>query len=484
MQNTISLKAPNIGSAPELAVGFVGSVASVAGLAHDDAVSLGEATDRLVRFALEHAYPEGAEGEIAVEAHLFDGGIRIDVHDWGLPLELARARASGEKHTAAELPGLDLGGLVDEVAFQALGPEGKLFTIVKHCEHDSPAVSASALMTEHDDHEQTKTADDLVVRRFEEGDEEGICRLVYRNYSNTYGADFFYLPEKLLERNLSGEVVSTVALLDGEIVGHHALLREEQGPLAETGAAVVHPDRKGLGIFNAMAAQTLEDARQEGLSAVYAQAVTIHPYSQKAAHTHGYRETALAAGRARASIRLESNELTRTGKRHAVVVAHLCFDRSPRLLFLPAAYRDQIVKTYDYAGLELEEPRNGGSSDGAITSELDAGLNVGTIQIGRWSDGDEAACTRAFHYLLAKHCDMVYADVDLERVQNVDNVVEALNREGFFYSGVMLLGRDGRDQLRLQYENTVDVEDDEIVCYSDFCGELRDYVLEDRKRVS
>src|SRR6266511_1793207 len=349
MQNTISLKAPNIGSAPELAVGFVGSVASVAGLAHDEAVSLGEATDRLVRFALEHAYPECAEGEIAVEAHLFDGGIRIDVHD------------------------------------------GKLFTIAKHCEHDSQAVSASALMTEHDDHEQTKTADDLVVRRFEEGDEEGICRLVYRNYSNTYGADFFYLPEKLLERNLSGEVVSTVALLDGDIVGHHALLREEQGPLAETGAAVVHPYRKGLGIFNAMAAQTLEDARQEGLSAVDAQAVTIHPYSQKAAHTHGYRETALAAGRARASIRLESNELTRTGKRHAVVVAHLCFDRSPRLLFLPAAYRDQIVKTYDYAGLELEEPRNGGSSDGAITSELDAGLNVGTIQIGRWSDGDEPA---------------------------------------------------------------------------------------------
>lgn len=93
MQSRISLRAPNIDQAPELAVGFVGSIAAVAGLAREDAASLGQATDRLVRFALEHAYPEGAEGEIVVEAHVFDGGIRIDVHDWGLPLELARARA-------------------------------------------------------------------------------------------------------------------------------------------------------------------------------------------------------------------------------------------------------------------------------------------------------------------------------------------------------------------------------------------------------
>ncbi len=246
MQSTISLRAPNIGPAPELAVGFVDSVCSLVGLGESDAEALRRATDGLVRFALQHAYPEGVEGDIAVEAHVFDGGIRIDVHDWGLPLELERHRTAEGSHDASafEAPDLDLEHLVDEVSFHNLGRDGKLFSIVKHCEHSSPVAAATPLLSEHDDHEQTpgRPAPDVTVRRFQQGDEEAICQLVYRNYSNTYGADFFYVPEKLLERNRNGEVASTVALVEGQIVGHLALLREDGGPTAESGAAVVHPD--------------------------------------------------------------------------------------------------------------------------------------------------------------------------------------------------------------------------------------------------
>jgi N-acetylglutamate synthase-like GNAT family acetyltransferase/anti-sigma regulatory factor (Ser/Thr protein kinase) len=485
MPGTISLRAPNVAEAPELAQSFVASVAGMAKVPWEDGRALTQAAGKLVEFALEHAYLAGTEGEIAVEAHLFDGGVRIDVHDWGLPLELERSRSAGEATNTLlpGLPGLDLGGLVDEMSFHSLGRDGKLFTIVKYCEHDSPVSTSAPLLTDHDDHEHAGTADNLVVRPFEEGDEEAICQLVYRNYERTYGADFFYVPEKLLERNRSGEVISAVAVVDGQIVGHHALLREEAGQLAETGAAVVHPDYKGLGIFNRLAVQTIEDAKRTGLSAVYGQTVTIHPYSQKGVHSHGYRETAINAGRARATIRVEGNELTRSGKRHAIVVMYLCFEKPARRLFLPERYRDMITRTYQEVGVPLEDGPPAAAENGSIVPELDAGLNIGTIAIGRWGDGDEAELGRAFHYLLAKHCDMVYADIDLERVAEVDAVVERLNREGFFYSGLALLERDGCDQLRLQYENTIDVEDDEIACYSDFCGELRDYMLEDRKAV-
>ena len=79
---------------------------------------------------------------------------------------------------------------------------------------------------------------------------------------------------------------------------------------------------------------------------------------------------------------------------------------------------------------------------------------------------------------------MVYADIDLETVDRIDDAVERLNRVGFFYSGVMLLQRDGHDQLRQQYENTVDVDEDEIVCFSEFAQQLREYVLDDRRRVA
>jgi anti-sigma regulatory factor (Ser/Thr protein kinase) len=280
VQSTISLRAPNIGHAGDLAVSFVDSVARLARVGDADADAIRRATAQLVEFALEHSYPPGTDGEIAVDAHLFDGGIRVDVHDWGLPLDLQRHRATGAPHESSPLdvPGLDLLGVVDEVSFQNLGRDGKLFSIVKHCAHDSPVAASAPLLSEHDDHEDATHPDasDVLVRPFAPGDEQGICQLVYRN------------------------------------VGQHALLRVEAGPLAETGAAVVHPDRKGLGVFNSMSLQTLARARETGLSAVYAQNVSIHPYSQKAAYTHGYRTTAIAVGRARASIRLEGNRLTPT----------------------------------------------------------------------------------------------------------------------------------------------------------------------------
>jgi hypothetical protein len=45
MQSTISLRAPNIGSAPELAVSFVGSVSDPAGVAAPDGEALCRATE-------------------------------------------------------------------------------------------------------------------------------------------------------------------------------------------------------------------------------------------------------------------------------------------------------------------------------------------------------------------------------------------------------------------------------------------------------
>ena len=483
MPTTISLRAPTSAPVRDLASSFVESVARGAGLNQEDEDALERATAAVVDFALAHAYAPGSDGELLVEAHLFDGGVRVDVHDWGLPLELQRDRtaAGAHVHAALELPGLGLDGLVDEASFQNLGRDGKLFSIVKHCAY--AAAAAPTGLSDHDDHETPATAADVTVRTFQPGDEEGICQLVYRNYAHTYGAEFFYIPEKLLERNESGEVRSTVALLGEEVVGHHALLREEEGPLAETGAAVVHPERKGLGIFNAMSLVTLEGARELGLSAVYAQNVSLHPYSQKAAYTHGYRTTAIQIGRARASVRLEGNELSRTGKRHAIVLAHLSFDPQPRRLHLPQIYRERILETYAYCGIEVSD--GGSASEGTpITAELDAGLNVGTITVGRFEDGDEAELARAFHYLLAKHADMIYADLDLETLERVDDVVALLNGLGFFYSGILLLRRDGHDHLRLQYENTVDADEDEIVCYSEFSQGLREYVLADRRRVA
>ena len=53
---------------------------------------------------------------------------------------------------------------------------------------------------------------------------------------------------------------------------------------------------------------------------------------------------------------------------------------------------------------------------------------------------------------------MIYADVNLKS-GDIDNLVEFLNKKGFFYSGVLFYRYNGDDYLRLQLENTHNIEE-------------------------
>lgn len=484
MAGAISLRVPNAAESPPLVEAFVEAVVRLAGFRSEDAEAVTRAAGELARFALEHAYPPGADGELAVEVHLFDGGIRIDVHDWGLPFELERHRAPG-----LELPAPELAGLVDEVGFRSLGRDGKLFTIVKYAPHAAPTAPLPLFSGVHDEEEGHTPAEGLaerlVVRSFADGDEEGIAQLVYRNYANTYVHDLFYSPEALLERCRAGEIVSTVAELDGRVVGHHAFVPSRGSPVAETGVAVVDPELKGLGVFNRMSEHTLRCAEEHGLKAVYGQAVTFHPYSQKTELAHGYRESALLLGAISGRVRIERNELTAAGRRGAAVVSYRLFDTRRRQVYVPEAYREQVERTYDNCGLGLRRRSAPGQvhAASAVLAELNAESNTGVVAVNRWEAGDDARFHHALRNLLAKHCDMVYADVNLETVANVDEAVEALNAERFFYGGVLFLRRAGHDCLRLQLKNSLDVEEEGVVCYSEFCSALKAFVLDDQARV-
>ena len=59
---------------------------------------------------------------------------------------------------------------------------------------------------------------------------------------------------------------------------------------------MVHTAYRGLGIFGRLFEHTLEAASERGLASVFGDAVTIHPFSQRAERSQGYRETALQLG--------------------------------------------------------------------------------------------------------------------------------------------------------------------------------------------
>ena len=118
-----------------------------------------------------------------------------------------------------------------------------------------------------------------------------------------------------------------------------------------------------------------------------------------------------------------------------------------------------------------------------MAAEVDEPRALGFLRVRHWNGAASGALKPTVHHLLAQHVDVVYADVDLAAVGDVDEAAAALNEVGFFAAGLVLHGADGHDHLRLQLLDSEDVELDAIVCDSPFAEALRQKVLEDRARV-
>jgi anti-sigma regulatory factor (Ser/Thr protein kinase) len=76
-------------SAPMLVLAFVPAFVEAAGIPAEDAARVSDVVEALVRFTLEHAYPDDDLGEIEVTVEAAEGVVHVDVHDWGLPLTSA-----------------------------------------------------------------------------------------------------------------------------------------------------------------------------------------------------------------------------------------------------------------------------------------------------------------------------------------------------------------------------------------------------------
>ena len=117
-----------------------------------------------------------------------------------------------------------------------------------------------------------------------------------------------------------------------------------------------------------------------------------------------------------------------------------------------------------------------------LTYQFDPPSNISMHRV----DYYELYCKLKFLLLVsqlrAKHCDMIYVDISLEKIPQINKVVKIMNKRGFFYSGIMFLCHEKEDYLRLQLKHSDKVGSKNYVCYSDFCKKLSKYILKDEKR--
>jgi anti-sigma regulatory factor (Ser/Thr protein kinase)/N-acetylglutamate synthase-like GNAT family acetyltransferase len=468
-------------SAPSLVLALIPAFADALEIPADDTRRLSAVVEQLVTFTLDHAYPDDDLGEIDVTLEAGDGSVHVGVHDWGLPL----TSAGGEYGSLPE-PLAALAPDAGDLRLTNLGSDGKRLTAevavrsdgVGHAKwHHIEAVPRRAPTGR-------AASDAIEVRAATPQDAEAIAQLLYENYHLSYVHADFYRPRYLMAMMASGGLVSTIALHDGQVIGHGALMPLPGVSSAETGAAVVHSAYRGLGIFGRLSGYGLDTATKRGLASVFGDAVTMHPFSQRAERANGYYETALQLGMFPAQTTMRGFGGEGPTRRTATIRSYRPFDEQPRSVALPAVYRELLESVYGNVGLTIEARTEPAPFEGeALTFEIDEPRGLGFLRLRRWEAGGGAALKDAVHHVLARHVDVAYADVDLEAVTDVNAATAELNELGFFVAGVVLHGLDGHDYLRLQMLDCDEIELEDVVCDSAFSQGLRQRVLEDKARV-
>jgi N-acetylglutamate synthase-like GNAT family acetyltransferase/anti-sigma regulatory factor (Ser/Thr protein kinase) len=468
-------------SAPSLVLALLPAFAAAVGIPREDERRLGAVVEQLVSFTLDNAYPDDDLGEIEVTLESGDGSVQVAVHDWGLPLTSA---------------GGDFGPLPESLA--ALAPDARN-VLLMNLGSVGKRLAAEVTVRSGDDGQARRhhieaaprraqagveTPDAIEVRTATPEDGEAIAKLLYENYHLSYVHADFYRPRYLMAALESGELLSTIAVHEGRVIGHHALMPLAGVPSAETGAAVVHSAYRGLGVFGRLFEHTLDAATERGLASVFGDAVTIHPFSQRAERSHGYRETALQLGMIPAQTTMRGFGGEGPTRRTATLRSYRPFEAHPRQAALPAPYRELLESVYANVGLSIE-PRTEPTpfAGEAATANVDESRSLGFLRVQRWDGEASSALKGAVRHLLSRHVDVVYADVDLVAVADVNTATAELNELGFFAAGLVLHGPDGHDHLRLQLLDSEDIELDDVVCDSSFAEALRRRVLVDKARV-
>ncbi|MSO47116.1 MAG: hypothetical protein EXQ67_03405 [Thermoleophilia bacterium] len=476
MLGRATLTVPASPSTAVIAEAVVTSFAYEAGIPAEGVERLQRALRCLVAFSVEQSYEGRGGGDVEISLELDAEGVALNVHDWGKPFR--RAGGPGDPLP----PGLEEAEAVAaDVRLINLANEGKRLSLHIATEHAivlSPAIDGAADLERAS---RSQTTDGIEIRDATIADATAISQLMYRSYGLGYVHADFYRPVWVEAAMNDGHVSSTVAYAGDELIGHHALLITTPHEAAESGVAVVAREWRGLGLFDQMFERTVARAKALGIPAMFGQATTAHVYSQRSEFKSGYRPTALMIGAAPAAMaQAQGSDGAEPVGRGALLNSVLPLAKTPRIhVALPALYADVLQRIANNAGLEIVAPQDAVplelSEDIAFSKEglsaniyVSGGADPQRLERMLWSDDGRRAET-------------LYADLDL--TCDCEAALHTLRSQGFYLSGLIHAGRDGRDWLRLQRPQAqADLE--QLHVEGDFAAWLLDAVLADRASVS
>lgn len=465
--------------APVDAAGAVARAAALhAGLGPDRATRLRAIVEELLREARSRECVGGA-AELRIVSWVDEDHLVVEIHDRRLPLAPGGAGRLPSRRLAAL-------GFVDRLRIAARGVDGNMARVEVRLDDPGADLSGTEVLAADVERASDEAAAALVVRPMEEQDAVGVVQCVYRCYGYTYLDPSMYRPRSLVARHRSGRLHSIVAVSpDGEVVGHCALTFDRAGaPVPEAGKLVVDPRYRGHHLSERLAEVRLATARQLGLSGIWAECVTNHPFSQKEFASFGGVETGLLIGAAPAAVTMEGLENAAVGRHSLLAMWAPVVGPAPGELHVAADHVELMAELVDRSG-QTRTLRTGSSSPSTPHTHLhslaDPDAGVGHVRIDRIGT-DLVDRVRDELDVLAAH-ELSSVQVDLPLADPAAGAAAAqLETLGCCF-GAWLPGYAGGDVLRLQRVAPGPLAT-EIHCARPEGEWVRDAVLDQWRRVT
>lgn len=399
--------------------------------------------------------------------------LAVSLFERGLPMDDALAQRDPKWN--------ELVSAVDAVHWRSHGTAGSELRLLVNRSHGIP----------HDDAVQVAKEDvplapeqEYTIRRFQTSDAESIARAFYLTYGYAYDLSAVYVPSQLIELNASGRYVSIVAVSEaGEVVGHYALARDGEEPIADACGAIVLPAHRGRDLLNRLRDRAEQEAIAMGLAAYYSEPVTDHPRTQHASESFGAKACGITLGEAPRSFVARHLELSTTTQRQSCMLyVKPLRAREQRTIYAPTQHCAIIARIYEQLGLPvvIGNPAEA-SGRGRFHTGITRGDGIGTIEVEAiGAETSQRVCQAVEDLRSTGRLGAIYASLPLEDPAT-PALCKTMEECGFFFSGVGPWMLSGKDALRLQMTLTP-IDLSALVVIGDFGKVLLNYIGSERNR--
>jgi serine/threonine-protein kinase RsbW len=413
---------------------------------------------------------------LKITFEVLEDGIKITLDETGLPL-LPKLEDRCEN-----TPGMRaIGEYMDNILCINKGKGGIELQLIKYLKgrHVEEFFSDHELKP-YDFCELPSRDEGHTIRLMQPEEAVDVSRCIYKTYRHTYLNEDLYFPEKISAMNRDGRMISSVAVSDAnEVIAHFALLPRPNGQVAEIGVAVVDPRYRRRGLMQKLLDHLIVEANECGFVALYGNAFTMHPNSQKTNLKFGFKETAIQLGGfPPESIKpLQEKELKGAG--HVITFYRFLKEAEGYKVYMPPQHNDMLEAIYEHIGIRRPQGDRGEPwakpmpDESVIYLVIKPFHKTAIIEVKGYGQDIERRVEAKLVELANKGFNAIYLDLHL-RDPHTAIVCGKLEEIGFFFSGLLPDYSEG-DVLRLQCYNTR-VDYDEIEAVSPFTLKLMDYI--------